>query len=103
METPSGPIGIIGLGLMGTALSERFLKSGYNVVVWNRTREKAITLLSKGAKWSENPFTQCSRAVLCLYTTEVVKEVIERMQSGLRVGQIIVDTTTGDPSETEAL
>jgi 3-hydroxyisobutyrate dehydrogenase-like beta-hydroxyacid dehydrogenase len=103
METSSGPIGIIGLGLMGTALAERFLESSYNVVVWNRTREKAISLLAKGAKWSDNPLTECSRVVLSLYTTEVVREVLERMQGGLRAGQIIIDTTTGDPSHTEAL
>jgi len=103
METSSGPIGIIGLGLMGTALAERFLESGYNVVVWNRTREKAIPLLAKGAQWSDNPLTDCFRAVLSLYTTEVVREVLERLQGGLRVGQILIDTTTGEPSQTEAL
>ncbi|MFO0910372.1 MAG: NAD(P)-binding domain-containing protein [Isosphaeraceae bacterium] len=32
-------IGVIGLGLMGTALTQRLLEHGYRVAVWNRTRE----------------------------------------------------------------
>jgi predicted TIM-barrel fold metal-dependent hydrolase len=48
-------IGVIGLGLMGTALTERLLEHGYRVAVWNRTREKAAPLITKGAQWSDNP------------------------------------------------
>ena len=39
------PIGMIGLGLLGTALCERLLGAGYEVVVYNRTREKADPLV----------------------------------------------------------
>ena len=43
MET--GPtqdrMGVIGLGLMGTALTERLLEHGYRVAVRNQTRAKA--------------------------------------------------------------
>ncbi len=34
-------IGVVGLGLMGTALAGRLLEHDYRVVVWNRTRAKA--------------------------------------------------------------
>ena len=88
---------------MGTALAERLLEHGYKVVVWNRTREKAAPLLARGAEWSENPFTNCSRVILSLYTTEVVTEVLERMENGLRDGHLILDTTTGHPDRSAAL
>jgi len=97
METLAKPIGIIGLGLMGTALAERFLEHGYPVVVWNRTREKALPLLTRGAAWNENPLFECSRVILSLYTSEIVSEVLVRMEKGLSEGKIIVDTTTGNP------
>ena len=42
-------VGVIGLGLMGTALTERLLEQGYRVAVWNRTRAKADPLLARGA------------------------------------------------------
>src|SRR5947207_1388346 len=88
---------------MGTALAERLLEHGCEVIVWNRTRAKAAPLLSRGAQWSENPFTSCPRVIVSLYTTEVVKEVLDRMESGLRPGRIILDTTTGDPAKSTAL
>ena len=96
-------IGLIGLGLMGTALTERLLEHGYRLTVWNRTREKAAPLIAKGAEWSDNPLAHCQRAILSLYTTEVVEEVLEQLQAGLHSGLIIVDTTTGGPDQTAAL
>ena len=105
MEAPRSAtsVGIIGLGLMGAAMAERFLEHGYRVVVWNRSREKAGPLVTRGAEWNDNPLVKCSRVILSLYTTEVVREVLDRMQRGFRPGHIIVDTTTGDPAQTEAL
>lgn len=96
-------IGVIGLGLMGAAITERLLEHGYHVTVWNRTREKAVPLIAKGAEWSDNLVANCQRIILSLYTTEVVEEVLERFHAGLHPGQVIVDTTTGQPEQTAAL
>jgi 3-hydroxyisobutyrate dehydrogenase-like beta-hydroxyacid dehydrogenase len=96
-------IGVIGLGLMGTALTERLLGAGFAVAVYNRTPEKAEPLLALGAKWSDNPLTECDRVLISLYTTETVEEVLGKLESGLRNGQILLDTTTGDPTQTAAL
>jgi 3-hydroxyisobutyrate dehydrogenase-like beta-hydroxyacid dehydrogenase len=105
METrpDKAPIGMIGAGLMGTALTERLLAHGYRVMVWNRTRTKADPLLARGAEWSDNPLAACERVIVSLYTTDVVAQVLEEMQAGLRAGQIILDTTTGEPAQTAAL
>ncbi len=96
-------IGVIGLGLMGTALTERLLEHGYRVVVWNRTRAKAAPVLVQGAEWGDNPLSSCDRVIISLYTTEVVEEVLGQMDSGLHADQILLDTTTGDPVRTAAL
>ena len=96
-------IGVIGLGLMGTALTERLLEHGYNVAVWNRTREKAAPLLARGAVWSDNPLAVCPRVIISLYTSDVVAEVLQQMGAGFQPGQILVDTTTGEPEQTAAL
>jgi 3-hydroxyisobutyrate dehydrogenase-like beta-hydroxyacid dehydrogenase len=96
-------LGVIGLGLMGTALTERLLEHGYRVAVWNRTREKAAPLIAQGAQWSDNPLADCRRAILSLYTSDVVAEVLQQMEAGFQAGQIIVDTTTGEPEQTAAL
>ena len=92
-------VGVIGLGLMGTALVERLLVHGYRVSVWNRSREKAEPLEQLGAIWSDNPLADCCRVIVSLYSSDVVAEVIERMAAGLCAVQVIVDTTTGEPSD----
>ena len=99
----SAPVGVIGLGLLGTALCERLLDAEYPVFVYNRTRDKAEPLLARGAEWSDNPLIECDRLVISLYTTDIVEQVLDQLSTGLRPGQILIDTTTGDPAETLAL
>lgn len=103
MSTSDKRIGMIGLGLMGTALTERLLEHGYRVLVWNRTREKAGPLVARGAEWSDNPLADCERVIISLYTSDVVEAVLEQMRDGLRAGQIVLDTTTGEPEQTAAM
>src|SRR5262245_8655717 len=88
-----GTIGVIGLGLMGTAISERFLEQGYRVQVWNRTREKAEPLTAQGAIWSDDPIAECDRVIISLYSSDVVAAVLVRFMASLRTGQILIDTT----------
>lgn len=78
MDTKS--VGMIGLGLMGTALSERLLEAGYTIWVHNRTREKAQPLVARGARWSDNPLAVCDRVLISLYTTDTVEEIRGRRQ-----------------------
>jgi 6-phosphogluconate dehydrogenase len=40
-------IGIAGLGKMGGRMAEKLVKEGQDVVVWNRTHEKAVALADK--------------------------------------------------------
>ena len=96
-------VGMIGLGLMGTALTERLLEAGYTVWVHNRTREKAEPLVARGARWADNPLSVCDRVLISLYTTDTVAEVLGQMDDGLRPGQILIDTTTGEPEQTVEL
>ena len=97
------PIGIIGLGLMGTAMGKRLLEQGQKVIVWNRTKDKAADLLALGATWSDHPLAQCDRVIISLFTSGVVSEVIGLMAADLRPGHLLIDTTTGEPDEVVAL
>jgi 3-hydroxyisobutyrate dehydrogenase-like beta-hydroxyacid dehydrogenase len=104
-------IGIIGLGLMGTAFAERLLEHGFHVFVWNRTREKADPLLSLGAEWSDNPLADCNRVIISLYTSDIVESVLQQMIDDFRArqtsdalyGKILLDTTTGAPEQSAAM
>lgn len=59
-------IGVVGLGLMGTAFTRRFLQFGLHPRVWNRSVEKVQLLAGEGAVPSQNPFNECSTVVICL-------------------------------------
>jgi 3-hydroxyisobutyrate dehydrogenase-like beta-hydroxyacid dehydrogenase len=96
-------VGVIGLGLMGTALTERLLEAGYAVWVHNRTRQKAEPLAARGARWADNPLAVCDRVVISLYTTDTVEEMLARLGDAMRPGQILIDTTTGAPEQTARL
>ena len=96
-------VGMIGLGLMGTAMTERLLDAEHSVWVHNRTREKADPLLARGARWADNPLAECERVLISLYTTDTVEEVLGRLGEALRPGQILIDTTTGEPEQTARL
>lgn len=96
-------VGVIGLGLLGTALAERLLAANFRVCVWNRTPEKAQPLVDRGAVWTENPLADCDRIVISLFNSDVVDQVLQRFSDAVRPGQLIVDTTTGNPQETAAL
>lgn len=48
-------VAFIGLGRMGRGMAGRLLAAGHDVVVHNRTREKAADLLAAGARWAGSP------------------------------------------------
>ena len=101
-ELPSPKVGVVGLGLMGTAITERLLAAGFVPVVWNRTRDKAAPLVARGAVWSDDPLAACDRVIISLFSSDVVREVLEPRLASIRPGQILIDTTTGDPASSQA-
>ena len=48
-ESPLTRIGWIGTGVMGSAMCGHLMDAGHPAVVFNRTRERADTLIAKGA------------------------------------------------------
>lgn len=96
-------VAIVGLGLMGSAFAERLLRAGHEVLVWNRTRGKVDALLEAGARWTDRPLRDCDTVLVCLYTDEVVRSVLESMRADWRPGLDLIDSTTGDPGAARAM
>lgn len=88
MTAASRPdIGIIGMGLMGSALMRMTgAASGWDV-------DPARCVDAAGA---DEVFGRCSMVFLCLPNSDIVREVLAG--APLRSGQIIIDTSTGDPA-----
>ena len=96
-------IGFIGLGIMGSRMAFNLLSAGNDLVIHNRTREKADALLEKGAKWAESPAELAKSAdilITMLSTPEAVTEVATGDQGFLNAlpkEALWVNCTTVDP------
>jgi len=60
-------IGFIGLGIMGSRMAANLQKKGHDLVVHNRTKDKAKPLLDQGAAWAETP-AELGKRVNILFT-----------------------------------
>ncbi|HVF02785.1 MAG TPA: NAD(P)-binding domain-containing protein, partial [Rubrobacteraceae bacterium] len=47
-------VGFVGLGLMGNPMARNLMEVGYELVVYNRTKEKVEKLVSEGATAAES-------------------------------------------------
>ena len=108
-STMNESIGVVGTGLVGTAIAELLLDAGFDVVVWNRTRSKTEPLAAQGARAAERLDAlglECRRVFISVMTTRTVTELVEGRDGLLSADgatEYILDTTTGDPDETVAL
>ena len=102
------PVGLVGIGLVGTALAEHLLAAGYTVVgcdIADARRKHLQTLGGRPADGAADVARRCRCVVLSLLTTDIVCQMIEG-PCGLLAGgspQYIIDTTTGDPEKAVAL
>ncbi len=103
---PQSRVGLIGVGLLGTALAERFLHSGRRVLGFDIDSQRLIDLRSLGGESAESLegiADACDTIVFSLPDSSIVESVVDQIQSSLRAGTIIIDTTTGDPDRTAAI
>ena len=78
-------VGMIGLGIMGSRMAENLVKAGHDVTVWNRSADKATTLLEQGATWAETPTElakKCDVVITMLAHPEAVRAVADSVVAG---------------------
>ena len=102
---PSERIGLIGLGLMGSAMAKRLCGAGFAVVGWDvepaRRREFSTGGGARAAVDAGEVFRDCRRVILSLPDSQVVQAVVREAGSQLSAGHILLDTSTGDPAAAE--
>ena len=55
-------VAFIGTGIMGAPIAGHILDAGYELVVHNRTKEKAQPLVDRGATYAETPAEAAAEA-----------------------------------------
>lgn len=102
-------IGFIGLGIMGQNMAANLLEKGEQLVVYNRTKEKAQALLDKGAVWADSPRKVGEQAniVFTMLTDPAAVQAVaygeDGLFSGMQENSLWVDVSTVKPAFTKEM
>jgi 3-hydroxyisobutyrate dehydrogenase len=100
------PIGLLGVGLVGSALAERLIAAGCRLYAFDPLPDAMERLQSFGGQplSSEVEVARlCHRIVLSLPGPSEVCTVVSQLLGELRPGDVVIDTTTGDPGTVERI
>jgi 3-hydroxyisobutyrate dehydrogenase-like beta-hydroxyacid dehydrogenase len=93
-------IGCIGLGNMGAAIAANVLHARHEVAVWNRSAEKARSLIDAGATLAANPRAAASdrEIVMTMLADDAALESVlsgaDGLLAGLRPGALHISMST---------
>jgi 2-hydroxy-3-oxopropionate reductase len=100
-------VGFVGLGIMGKPMAENLVEAGYDLVVYNRTREKAEELEGVQVAGSPREVAENSDIIITMLPdSPQVEEVLageDGVFEGIKDGALIVDMSTISPVVTEEL
>lgn len=97
--------GLIGMGLLGSAIAERLIQQGWQVQGYDLSADRCMAMKAHGVEAADDARSvakTCKRVLLSLPTSEVVATVLDEITETLRPGQYVIDTTTGKPSQMAA-
>ena len=95
-------IAFIGTGVMGASMAKHIIEAGYELTVYNRTRDKADLLIKAGAVWADTP-SEAARNVDIVITMLGYPQDVEEVYLGkdgilsAKHGGVVIDMTTSSP------
>ena len=102
-------VGFVGLGIMGKPMAHNLIEAGCELVVYNRSQEKAEELAEQGAEVAGSPkeIAEQSRVIITMLPdSPEVEEVLageNGIFEGIREGSLVVDMSTISPVVTRQL
>jgi len=99
-------VGLLGVGLMGTAMAHRLLSQGVPVIAWDRTSDHAEALAERGAVVAGTPGEVVSSAdavITMLPSAEVVLGVVEPLLGQWPGGTIWLQMSSVGAAEADQL
>ena len=92
-------IGFIGLGIMGGPMASHLSNNGYNLSVFNRSKEKSEKWLTKNTKAKvcfsiKDVATDCNIIILCVGNDNDVRQIVNEIKTLIRPGTTVIDHTT---------
>jgi len=96
-------VGFIGLGAMGSRMASRLLAAHHDVVVYNRSPERARPLEQRGAKVAATP-KQLAAGVDIVFSSVANDAALEQVMfgpdgalAGARAGSVVIEMSTVNP------
>ena len=104
-------VGFIGLGIMGRPMAKNLMDAGYQMILFNRTKQKAEELAREvgGAEVADSPREVAERSdivITMLPDSPDVEAVVageDGVLEGLKEGSLLVDMSTISPVVTKEL
>jgi 2-hydroxy-3-oxopropionate reductase len=102
-------VGFIGLGIMGGPMASNLVEAGYELVLYNRTKEKAEKIAGDGTRIAETPREVAEESdivIAMLPDSPQVQEIVAGeggVLEGIREGSLVVDMSTISPVVTREL
>jgi 2-hydroxy-3-oxopropionate reductase len=99
-------VGVVGLGIMGSAMAGNLLAAGHAVSVWNRTAARAERFAAAGATvcgTAAELAAACDVVLICVSDTPDVEAVLfdsDGVAAGAGPGTLVVDASTISPQAT---
>jgi len=102
-------VGFIGLGVMGHSMAGHVLRGGFDVLVYNRSKQKTLDLLTQGAVWKDDIFSLAEKSDIVITMVGYPKDVEEvylgerGIVAAARPGAVLIDMTTSSPKLAERI
>ncbi len=95
-------VGLIGVGLLGSTLADRLIDKGIAVRGFD-TNEDRLRVLTHGGGIAchsgAEVVQRCDVLFLSLPSSDKVLALVQQLRRSFKSGQIVLDTTTGDPEQ----
>lgn len=105
MSTTPDRVAVIGLGNLGHALAETFLRQGIPTTVWNRDAAKADALVAAGATaaaTAAEAIASSDLVLVALLDATVARQVLTTAGDAV-AGRALVNVTSGGPEDAREL
>lgn len=108
-ERQKNKVGVVGIGIMGTAISTRLLHCGQEVTVFDRNADRVQAMVDLGATPATSPRDVATKAdvvILSLNTAVIVELVVfgpDGVAEAAAPDKLLIDMSSIDPESTKAM
>ena len=101
-------VAFLGLGIMGNPMAANVARAGFDLTVWNRTRDKAEAFVAEheGVRVAASPAEAAARAgivITMVPDAPEVEEVLFAAADGMDEGAVAVDMSTIAPTASRSI